>query len=101
MDQLPYDYRIFLAMPRNQACVMCVPDFNHPRDVLPLEGFVAFFDQIKAVADHVTLIGGETFMYPWICEVLELISQHPIKVTVHTNSFISMTASRRTGAARR
>lgn len=88
VGQLPYDYRIHLAMPCNQACIMCVPDFNHPRDVLPFEGFLALFDQIKPFADHMTLIGGETFMYPWICEVLELISQYPIEVTVHTNSFM-------------
>lgn len=88
VEPLPYDYRIHIAMPCNQACIMCVPDFNHPRDILPFEGFVALFDQIKQAASHITLIGGETFMYPWIREALQLIAQHPIEVTVHTNSFM-------------
>jgi len=65
---------------------MCVPDGKHRRDVLPLERFVAFFEQIKPYAEHITLIGGEPFMYPWIDEVLDLLARHPIAVTINTNA---------------
>jgi MoaA/NifB/PqqE/SkfB family radical SAM enzyme len=64
---------------------MCVPDGKHLRDQISLEEFTAFFDQIKPVAEHLTLIGGETFMYPWFNEVLDLLAQHPITVTIITN----------------
>lgn len=86
MDHLPFYYSIHLNKPCNQRCIMCVPGFNHPRDTLSFEGFVTLFEQIEAYAEHVTLIGGETFMYPWIAEALDLLSRHEIEVTINTNS---------------
>jgi MoaA/NifB/PqqE/SkfB family radical SAM enzyme len=47
---------------------------------------VALFEQIRPVAEHITLIGGETFMYPWFEEVLQLLSGHPVAVTIVTNA---------------
>jgi MoaA/NifB/PqqE/SkfB family radical SAM enzyme len=88
VDHLPFYYAVHLNMPCNQRCIMCVPDFNHPRDVLPFERFVELYEQIKDFAEHITLIGGETFMYPWIEEALELLAGSPIAVTIHTNSFM-------------
>jgi molybdenum cofactor biosynthesis enzyme MoaA len=88
VDHVPFYYHVVLNMPCNQRCIMCVPDFRHRRDVMPFEDFVALFEQFKPHAEHITLIGGETFMYPWINEVLELLAQHPIAVTIHTNSFM-------------
>jgi MoaA/NifB/PqqE/SkfB family radical SAM enzyme len=88
VDHLPFYYSVHLNMPCNQRCIMCVPNFQHARDVLPLEQFVAFFDQVKPYAEHITLIGGETFMYPWIEEVLALLSEYEIAVTIHTNGFM-------------
>ena len=85
VDNLPFYYHVHLNMPCNQRCIMCVPDGKHARSVLSLESFVAFFDQIKPFAEHITLIGGEPFMYPWINEVLELLAQYPIAVTINTN----------------
>ena len=72
VDHLPYYYSIHLNKPCNQRCIMCVPSGQHPRDVLSFEDFVTLFEQIKPYAEHMTLIGGETFMYPQIPEVLEL-----------------------------
>ena len=83
---LPYYYHVHLNMPCNQKCIMCVPDGKHARDLLSFEGFVSFFEQVQPYAEHITLIGGETFMYPWIDEVLDLLSQHPIAVTINTNA---------------
>ena len=88
VDHLPFYYHVVLNMPCNQRCIMCVPNFQHARDVIPFEDFVALFEQFKPHAEHITLIGGETFMYPWINEVLELLAEYPIAVTVHTNSFM-------------
>jgi MoaA/NifB/PqqE/SkfB family radical SAM enzyme len=86
VEHLPFYYSIHLNKPCNQRCIMCVPSFNHKRDVLPFEGFVSLFERIKPYAEHVTLIGGETFMYPWIAEALELLGEHEIEVTINTNS---------------
>jgi MoaA/NifB/PqqE/SkfB family radical SAM enzyme len=88
VDHVPFYYHVVLNMPCNQRCIMCVPDFQHRRDVLPFEDFVAMFEQFRPYAEHITLIGGETFMYPWINEALELLAEHPIAVTIHTNSFM-------------
>jgi sulfatase maturation enzyme AslB (radical SAM superfamily) len=65
---------------------MCVPDGKHARDLLSFEGFVSFFEQVQPYAEHITLIGGEPLMYPWIDEVLDLLSEHPIAVTINTNA---------------
>jgi molybdenum cofactor biosynthesis enzyme MoaA len=88
VDHVPFYYHVVLNMPCNQRCIMCVPDFRHRRDVMPFEDFVALFEQFQPYAEHITLIGGETFMYPWINEALELLAEHPIAVTIHTNSFM-------------
>jgi molybdenum cofactor biosynthesis enzyme MoaA len=85
---LPFYYHVHLNMPCNQKCIMCVPDGKHPRDLLPFDEFARFFDQIKASAEHLTLIGGEPLMYPWIREVLDLLAQHEIAVTINTNATI-------------
>jgi MoaA/NifB/PqqE/SkfB family radical SAM enzyme len=85
VEHLPYYYEVHLAMPCNEKCIMCVPDGKHSRAQISLEEFTAFFDQIKPVAEHLTLIGGETFMYPWFNQVLDMLAQHPITVTIITN----------------
>src|SRR5262249_48914463 len=48
--------------------------------------FVALFEQIRDSAEHVTLIGGETLMYPRIDSVLTLLAEHEIAVTINTNA---------------
>lgn len=85
VENLPYYYEVHLGMPCNEKCIMCVPDGKHKRDQISLEEFTTFFDQIKPVAEHLTLIGGETFMYPWFNQVLDLLAQHPITITIITN----------------
>jgi molybdenum cofactor biosynthesis enzyme MoaA len=86
VDHVPFFYHVHLNLPCNQKCIMCVPDGNHGQDLLSLDGFGAFFEQIKPYAEHITLIGGETLMYPWINEVLELLADHPITVSINTNA---------------
>ena len=54
--------------------------------MLSFDGFVSLFEQIEPYAEHVTLIGGETFMYPQIPEALELLGRRPIEVTINTNA---------------
>ena len=86
VDHLPYYYHVHLNMPCNQKCIMCVPNGKHSRDLLSFEGFVSFFEQVQPYAEHITLIGGEPLMYPWIHDVLDLLAQHPIAVTINTNA---------------
>jgi MoaA/NifB/PqqE/SkfB family radical SAM enzyme len=86
VDHLPYFYSIHLNKPCNQRCIMCVPSFQHARDTLSFEGFVSLFEQIEPYAQHVTLIGGETFMYPHFPEVLELLGRRSIEVSINTNA---------------
>ena len=86
LKHLPFYYHVHLSMPCNQRCIMCKPDGKHPKDTLPFGDFVAFFEQIKPYAEHITLIGGEPLIYPWINEVIELLSQHEIAVTINTNA---------------
>jgi MoaA/NifB/PqqE/SkfB family radical SAM enzyme len=83
---LPFYYAVHLNQACNQKCVMCAPHGNHGRALLPFEDFVALFEQIRGVAEHITLIGGEPFMYPWIDDVLALLARHPIAVTINTNA---------------
>jgi molybdenum cofactor biosynthesis enzyme MoaA len=83
---LPYYYQVHLNKLCNQKCIMCMPDGRHPRDEMPLKRFVAFFEQIRPFAEHITLIGGEPLMYRWIDEVLELLSKTTIAVTTITNA---------------
>jgi MoaA/NifB/PqqE/SkfB family radical SAM enzyme len=86
VTSLPFYYAIHLNMPCNQRCIMCVPDGSHARDVLPFDQFLRFFEQVKPYAEHITLIGGEPFMYPQICDVLDLLAEHDVAVTVNTNA---------------
>lgn len=86
VNHLPFYYHVHLNMPCNQKCIMCVPNGKHSRDLLSFDGFLAFFEQIKPYAEHITLIGGEPLMYPWINEVLDLLAQYPIAVTINTNA---------------
>jgi molybdenum cofactor biosynthesis enzyme MoaA len=65
---------------------MCKPDGKHPKDTLPFDDFVAFFESIKPFAEHITLIGGEPLIYPWIGQVIDLLAQHEIAVTINTNA---------------
>lgn len=83
---LPYYYQAHLNKWCNQKCIMCMPNGKHPRDEMPLEKFVAFFEQIKPYAEHLTLIGGEPLMYRFIDEVLELLSKSPVAITTITNA---------------
>src|SRR5712692_4146733 len=83
---LPYYYQVHLNKLCNQKCIMCMPDGRHPRDEMPLERFIAFFEQIRPFAEHITLIGGEPLMYRWIDEVLEMLSKTTIAVTTITNA---------------
>ena len=86
VEHLPFYYHVHLNMPCNQRCIMCVPDGHHRKDLLPFDKFVAFFEQIKPYAEHITLIGGEPLMYPWIDAVLDFLAQRPITVTINTNA---------------
>src|SRR5262245_26092297 len=86
LKNLPFYYHVHLNMPCNQRCIMCVPNGQHRKDLLPFDRFLTFFEQIKPFAEHLTLIGGEPLLYPWIKEVLELLSHHPIAVTINTNA---------------
>lgn len=85
---MPFYYHVHLYMPCNQKCIMCMPDGSHSKETMPFEKFVEFFDQIKPYAEHLTLIGGEPLMYPRIYDVLDLIAQYPIEVTINTNATI-------------
>ncbi|MGH7899788.1 MAG: hypothetical protein ACREQQ_17665, partial [Candidatus Binatia bacterium] len=42
---LPFYYAVQLNLPCNQKCIMCAPDGNHRKDVMPFEDFVALFEQ--------------------------------------------------------
>jgi sulfatase maturation enzyme AslB (radical SAM superfamily) len=86
VQALPYYYSIHLNQYCNQSCIMCMPDGRHPRDLIPFEKVVALYEQMKPFAQHITLIGGEPLMYPWITEVLDLMAQDPVAVTINTNA---------------
>ncbi len=83
---LPYFYQVHLNKFCNQKCIMCMPSGRHPRDEMPFDRFVAFFEQIKPFAEHLTLIGGEPLLYRWIDDVLEMLSKTRIAVTTITNA---------------
>ena len=82
----PYFYHIHLHMPCNQKCIMCVPDGRHRKDVVPFDKFEDFVNQIQPYAEHITLMGGETLLYPWINEALELLAERGLAVTISTNA---------------
>jgi molybdenum cofactor biosynthesis enzyme MoaA len=86
VDHLPFYYHVHLNEPCNQRCIMCVPNGQHGGGELPFESFVAFFDQVKPFAEHITLIGGEPLMYKRIDDVLDLLAEYPIAVTINTNA---------------
>jgi len=86
LHALPYHYQIHLYMPCNLRCIMCVPSGHHPKDFVSIEDFHRFFDSIKDRAERITLIGGETLLYPWINEVLDSLAEYPVGVTVITNA---------------
>lgn len=88
VDSLPFYYHVHINEPCNQKCIMCRPTGQLTGQVLPFEDFVAFFDEIKPFAEHITLIGGEPLMYRWIVEVLDLLAEHPIAVTINTNALM-------------
>ena len=88
VSSMPFYYHVHLYMPCNQKCIMCMPDGSHSKAAMPYEKFVQFFEQIKPYAEHLTLIGGEPLMYPYINDVIDLISQYPIEVTINTNATI-------------
>lgn len=83
---LPYFYTVHLNRPCNQQCIMCLPAGKFPSEFLSFDRFLALFETIKPVAEHITLIGGEPFMYPKMLDVLELLAAHPIAVTINTNA---------------
>ncbi len=83
---LRYYYQFHLHMPCNQKCIMCIPSGHHPKTSMGYESFLEFFDQIKSVARNLTLIGGETLLYPHINKVLDLLAEHPIGVNIITNA---------------
>ena len=86
VDHLPYYFHVHLNEPCNQKCIMCVPNGEHGKSEMPFDEFVALFDSIKGYAEHITLIGGEPLMYPRIGDVLDLLAEHPIGVTINTNA---------------
>ena len=83
---LPYYYQVHLNELCNQKCIMCKPDGRHPRGEMTLDNFTAFFERIRASAEHLTLIGGETLMYRWFDEIIELLARTQIAVTIITNA---------------
>lgn len=84
-QHLPFYYAVHLNVPCNQKCIMCAPHGNHEKGLLSLADFTALFAQVADVAEHITLIGGETLMYPWIEDVVDLLSSHEIAVTINSN----------------
>ena len=86
VTNVPYYYEVHLGMPCNEKCIMCVPDGKHKQDQISFEDFVTFFERIKPYAQQLTLLGGETFMYPRFNDVLDLLAQHPVTVTIITNA---------------
>ncbi len=82
----PYYYQIHIYMPCNLKCIMCKPNGRHSKDFIPFEEFQLIFDRIKDHAERITLLGGETLVYPWINEALSLLATRPIGVTIITNA---------------
>ncbi len=86
LDSVPYYYQIHLHMPCNLRCIMCAPNGRHPKEFVPFDDFRRFFDDVKNHAERITLIGGETLLYPWISDVLDLLAGYPVGVTIITNA---------------
>ena len=83
---MPYYYHVHLHMPCNQRCIMCVPDGRHPGSSLPFSEFQSLYETIEPFAEHITLIGGEPLLYPRIGDVIALLAQREIAVTINTNA---------------
>jgi len=86
VENMPFYYGIHLNVSCNQKCIMCAPKGQHSKEVLPFGEFVELFDRIKPYAEHITLIGGEPLLYPWISKIIDLLSHHQIAVTINTNA---------------
>lgn len=82
----PFYYHFHLYMPCNQKCIMCVPDGRHPKDVVPIELFEEFIEKVRPHAEHITLIGGEILLYPWISDAISLLAKCGVAVTISTNA---------------
>ncbi len=82
----PFFYHFHLYMPCNQKCIMCVPDGKHPKDVVPIDLFEEYVDKVSPHAEHITLIGGETLLYPWISDAISLLARSKVAVTISTNA---------------
>jgi MoaA/NifB/PqqE/SkfB family radical SAM enzyme len=82
----PFYYHFHVHKPCNQKCIMCKPDGRHARDVVPFEMFESFVEKVRPYAEHITLIGGETLLYPWISEALALLAEAEVDVTICTNA---------------
>src|SRR5438094_6290742 len=82
----PSAYTVHLNRPCNQQCIMCLPAGKFPAEFLPFERFLSLFETISGYAEHITLIGGEPFMYPQFADVLDVLAEHPIAVTINTNA---------------
>jgi molybdenum cofactor biosynthesis enzyme MoaA len=82
---LPFYYHVHLNEPCNQKCIMCKPNGRHGKSLLPFDAFRRFYDTIAPYAEHITLIGGEPLLYPWIDDVLALLAQRPIAVSINSN----------------
>jgi len=85
VQSLPTYYHVHLNMPCNQRCIMCVPDGRHAKDLIPFDRLQALFEQIRPCAEHITLIGGEPLLYPWIDETLALLAEARVAVSINTN----------------
>lgn len=82
----PFYYHFHLNMPCDQKCIMCKPDGRHPKDAVPFAMFEKFVEKVRPYAEHITLIGGETLLYPWISEVISLLAECGVDVTICTNA---------------
>jgi MoaA/NifB/PqqE/SkfB family radical SAM enzyme len=83
---LPFYYSVHLNMPCNERCIMCVPDGRHRKDIMALDDFRHLVEQIRPYAHTINILGGEPFMYPWICEALEILASNGMTVSVITNA---------------
>jgi MoaA/NifB/PqqE/SkfB family radical SAM enzyme len=54
--------------------------------MLSFHHIAALLEQFQPFAEHVTLTGGEPLLYPWIGEVIELLSGSEVSVTITTNA---------------
>jgi molybdenum cofactor biosynthesis enzyme MoaA len=86
VDGVPFYYALHPTMSCNQRCIMCTPDGRHPAATLPFHRIASLLEQFRPFAEHVTLTGGEPLLYPWICELIELLSSMKVAVSITTNA---------------